>query len=254
MASSSVPTTSLTGWYGKLPGLGDFVQGRLPGDFVARWDAWLQEGITDSKAALGETWLDSYLTAHIWHFVLMPGVLDGQCWAGVWMPSVDKVGRYFPFTLAVPLPPETMLAATAPALASWLKQLDGCARRCLEIDHGIKALEASLARLGPPPLGEHSAAPCCRVGERFTRGEQLISLPAWEASDGSELPADCLAALASSTLQAALTDYSLWWCHGDAMSGGFAHRNLPTAAFLTKMITYSPAESGDHFSRGLSGV
>lgn len=98
MASSSTPTTSLTGWYGKLPGLGDFVQGRLPADFVARWDTWLQEGITDSKAVLRETWLDSYLTAHIWHFVLMPGVLNGQCWAGVWMPSVNKVGRYFPFT------------------------------------------------------------------------------------------------------------------------------------------------------------
>lgn len=251
MASSSTPTTSLTGWYGKLPGLGDFVQGRLPADFVARWDTWLQEGITDSKAVLRETWLDSYLTAHIWHFVLMPGVLNGQCWAGVWMPSVDKVGRYFPFTLAVPLPPDTMLAATGPALASWLAQLDGCARRCLELDHDIKALEASLAQLGPPPLGEHSAALRCHVGKRFTRGEELITLPAWEESDGSGL-SECLATLAGSTLQAALTDYSLWWCHEDGMSGGFAHRNLPTAAFLTTMITYSPAVSGNHCNRGLS--
>ena len=244
--------TCLPGWYGKFPGLGDFSQRRLPADFVAPWDAWLQAGITHSKVALGSNWLDSYLTAHIWHFVLMPEVVDSQCWAGVWMPSVDKVGRYFPFTLAVALPPETRLPAADPALGAWLMNLEGCARLCLEPDVGIKALEASLIQLGPPPLDREPAARLCDAGKQLARGSQLISLPAWE---GSSVPADYLAALAGSTLQAALTGFSLWWCHAaEGISGGFAHRSLPTASFLTKMLTYSPADSGDHDYRGLLGV
>jgi type VI secretion system protein ImpM len=243
--------TDIPGWYGKLPGLGDFAQRRLPAGFVAPWDAWLQEGITHSKAVLGDTWLDSYLTAHIWHFVLMPGVLDPQPWAGVWMPSVDKVGRYFPFTLAVALPPETPLAVSAIALGSWLEQLEDCARQCLDLDHGIKSLETSLEYLGPPPLGEAVSPHLSHAGDRFARRDQLISLPSWE---GSSVLADCLASLASRTLQSALAGYSLWWCHAaNGLSGGFAHRSLPTASFLTKMITYSPADSGDHSHRGLSG-
>ncbi len=244
--------TGIPGWYGKLPGLGDFVRRRLPEDFIAPWDAWLQKGISDSKAVLGDTWLDSYLTAHIWHLVLMPGVLDPQPWAGVWMPSVDKVGRYFPFTLAVALPPETRLAVCAPALGSWLKQLEDCARQCLDLDHGIQALETSLEYLGPPPLGKEVSARFSEAGDRFARREQLISLHSWE---GTSVPADCLAGLASSALQLALAGYSLWWCHAaGGLSGGFAHRSLPTASFLTKMITFSPADSGDHDTRGLSGA
>ena len=33
------------GWYGKLPGLGDFAMRRLPPEFVSHWDAWLQSGL-----------------------------------------------------------------------------------------------------------------------------------------------------------------------------------------------------------------
>ena len=49
-------------------------------------------------------WLDGYLASPSWRFLLMPGVMDGQPWAGVLMPSVDRVGRYYPLTIARPLP------------------------------------------------------------------------------------------------------------------------------------------------------
>ena len=80
-----------TGWYGKLPILGDFTRRHLPPAFIDPWDAWLQAGIAGSRAALGGAWLDNYLTAHVWHFVLMPGVLGPQAWAGVW--DIPRLGR-----------------------------------------------------------------------------------------------------------------------------------------------------------------
>ncbi len=95
---------AIPGWYGKLPHLGDFASRRLPGEFIRTWDVWLQEVLQATRASLGEAWLDCYLTMPIWRFVLLPGLVGPSGWAGVLMPSVDRVGRQFPLTLAVALP------------------------------------------------------------------------------------------------------------------------------------------------------
>lgn len=92
------------GLFGKLPGHGDFVQRDLPGSFVRPWDEWLQRAVHGSRELVGERWLEYYLTSPIWRFALSTGVLDQHAWAGVLVPSVDSVGRYFPVTMAVRLP------------------------------------------------------------------------------------------------------------------------------------------------------
>ncbi|MBW8715893.1 MAG: type VI secretion system-associated protein TagF, partial [Variovorax paradoxus] len=48
-------------------------------------------------------WTSHYLEAPVWCFALGPQVVGEGAWIGVLMPSVDGVGRYFPFTLAVGL-------------------------------------------------------------------------------------------------------------------------------------------------------
>src|SRR5262249_51991550 len=87
------------GFYGKLPCRGDFLQRRAPQDFVDVWDAWLQEGLHESRQRLQEAWLNTYLTGRVWRFVLSAGVCGSGVYAGVLVPSVDRVGRYFPLTL-----------------------------------------------------------------------------------------------------------------------------------------------------------
>ena len=90
----------MQGFFGKIPSHGDFVTRNLPRDFLDGWDAWLQRAIAQSKSELGDAWLDTYLTSPIWRFVLVPGVCGEKGWAGILMTSVDKVGRYFPLTIA----------------------------------------------------------------------------------------------------------------------------------------------------------
>ena len=91
--------SSLIGVYGKLPAHGDFIQRNLPPDYINHWDEWLQHFIAGSREQMAESWLDIYLTSPIWRFVLSPGVIDSHCWAGIMMPSVDRVGRYFPLSI-----------------------------------------------------------------------------------------------------------------------------------------------------------
>jgi type VI secretion system protein ImpM len=81
------------GVYGKLPARGDFVSRRMGRSFVDAWDDWLQQAIPASQLALGDRWLDFYLTSPIWRFALGAGCCGPNTVVGVMMPSVDKVGR-----------------------------------------------------------------------------------------------------------------------------------------------------------------
>jgi len=144
----------LTGWYGKLPSLGDFASRRLPPAFVEPWDDWLASGLAAWREQAPDGWLAGYLASPSWRFVLMPGVLGGAAsaasaaWTGVLMPSVDRVGRYFPLTLARTLPALPSDAAQANELLTWLQQLDDVALDALHDDWSVERLDAELVRLG----------------------------------------------------------------------------------------------------------
>ena len=126
------------GFYGKLPSQGDFVSRRLPWEFTSAWDDWLQQGMQASRAALGERWLELYLSAPIWRFQLAPGVCGPMGWRGLFFASVDRVGRYFPLTLAF---------ASGPAGA----RAGGGVASCLAVDEAcwIESEDAALAGLAP---------------------------------------------------------------------------------------------------------
>jgi type VI secretion system protein ImpM len=94
--------TTAPAWFGKLPGMGDFAQRRMPELFREPWDRWLQNGLAKLRARRTD-WTERYLKAPLWCFVLSEGVIDGRSWLGVLMPSVDGVGRYFPLTLTAEL-------------------------------------------------------------------------------------------------------------------------------------------------------
>src|SRR5262245_49314569 len=104
------------GFYGKLPSHGDFLARRVPDAFVGTWDPWLQECMAATRATLGDRWLDVYLTSPIWRFTCAAGACGPEGVAGIVVPSVDKVGRYFPLTIVAGLPRDVPPAAAAGAL------------------------------------------------------------------------------------------------------------------------------------------
>lgn len=98
MAAEIEPGTF--GAYGKIPSLGDFFRLSLPQTFIEPWDAFLQASLVSGRSAKAEAWTECYMTAPIWRFALAAGVAGPQAIVGVLMPSVDRVGRQFPLTLA----------------------------------------------------------------------------------------------------------------------------------------------------------
>ena len=92
------------GAFGKIPSVGDFFRLDVPSGFVRVWDDWIQRAMLGAQTALGPNWDSAYMTAPIWRFSLSSGLAGPQKIMGVFMPSVDRVGRRFPLTLMAALP------------------------------------------------------------------------------------------------------------------------------------------------------
>jgi type VI secretion system protein ImpM len=204
MSEEAVTLRAPPGWFGKLPSLGDFASRRLPPAFVQAWDRWLQRGLAAARTDLGEArWLDSYLVAPVLRFWLAPGVLGEQGWTGLMMPSIDRVGRHFPLTIAQPV--ESLAAALA--ARDWVTALDHAARRVLDTAFTVDDFEDALAAL--------------------TREDNP--------------PADAAAAALAEYLLDSDTVLSVWWC-GDAQEGTAFRRfgALPPEGAFAALLGAAP--------------
>jgi type VI secretion system protein ImpM len=206
-SSGSEPTA--TGFYGKLPSLGDFITRRLPAQFVQPWDHWLRGSVAASQAQLASSWLDHYLTSPLWRFALSAGIAGQTGWVGVLMPSVDRVGRYFPLTLAAPLPPGAnpfrALCAT-----DWLGRAESIALSSLADDFDLDTFDTEILALGAPGLNSELQGNPPAVAE-----DRRVSLGAWRLEAPSPIPplGACPTVLAQA-LGELLFAYSLWWTSG----------------------------------------
>lgn len=147
--SNPVIVPQATGLFGKLPAHGDFIHRNLPTKLINEWDAWLQTFIGSTQERLGDAWLEIYLTSPIWRFCLSAGTLDSNAWAGIWLPSVDRVGRYFPFSILRRLPERTSLAAFLSNQGEWFAAVENLALKALDGQLPVDRLLDELAQVKP---------------------------------------------------------------------------------------------------------
>lgn len=173
---SATLVSPVLGWFGKMPSLGDFASRRLPDAFVDPWDRWLQAGLLQARGQRGEDWVEGYLVAPIRRFWIAPGTLGDGGWAGLLMPSVDRVGRHFPFTLAQPV----QALSTALAAVDWYRALDAATRQVLDLQFTPDHLEAALSRI-PAPLPDAADESHRGLARRLCPGDDRCS--AWWCED-----------------------------------------------------------------------
>jgi type VI secretion system protein ImpM len=163
------------GYFGKLPGHGDFVMRALPADFVRRWDEWLQAALSTSRQQLGEAWLELYLTSPVWCFALAAGVCGRAAVAGVLIPSVDRVGRYFPFTLACPLSGACRPLALWRTAAAWYAAAEDLALAALHEEASPDGLLEGALELGAPAVSDGRAGARLTAGVRFAADDEAAA-------------------------------------------------------------------------------
>lgn len=142
--------------FGKLPAHGDFISRGLDDDTIEAADAALAEAVTLAALRWDDRWDDVYVETPVWRFVAAPGVLGREWTAGVFMASVDAVGRQFPL-LAGFSAPNLALVARGHVLTAALDEAESLARNALiealSVDTLLDAFERTARRFDPPAAG-----------------------------------------------------------------------------------------------------
>lgn len=196
-----------TGFFGKLPGVGDFVQRRLPTAFIATWDAAFEAAIDAVRGSLGAAWQATWQAAPPWRFALMPNVCGESAWAGVMGPASDRVGRGFPMVLAHAIEDSTALLRIVAGAGGWFAMVEDVHRRArADATTSVDAFDAAVQALPDPQawLADNEAS---ASGDGDWRGAVRTG---WRRNGEDRQ----LAALWSHCLEAG--DRCLWWTAGGA--------------------------------------
>lgn len=223
----------LPGFVGKIPSQGDFISRRLPYDFIECWDNWLQEGVGTARAELGERWLQTYLVGPVWRFLVTPGACGGNGWLGLWFPSVDRVGRHFPLTVAVPVLPKQANPALLFSHEDWLARIEDTALRALDPRVSLEQLDQALAGL-PIDLEEASVPASIRP---LARGVHILP---------DEVSSDMLARIAATAPASPKQPASYWHTWGtEAMPACYVVSDrLPERTLFPAYLTGEWAQCG----------
>ena len=198
-----------TGFFGKLPSHGDFVSRRLSRDFLDVWDAWLQRCIAESKATLGENWLNVYLTSPIWRFAMTPGACGDEAHVGVLTPSVDRVGRYFPLSIVASAPDSAPALSIANAAGDWFERAEALLLTVLEENApDFDAFDKSVALMTLDKLAVDATIDVAVDTSGSAARSWRLSIP-----DGATLGA-VACRLVDKIIADEVGPYSIWWTEG----------------------------------------
>ena len=229
------------GLYGKLPSHGDFLRRRVSDAFVDAWDAWLQRCMTASRSVLGQRWLDVYLTSPAWRFACAAGACGPAPAIGLMVPSVDRVGRFFPLTLVAEVPEWTNLVTAAPQVPAFFKgaervMVETLAAEPIDFESFDARVTALRDELGP------LAVPARVVLDPTATDIVNDGVAAcWQMPIGStELMAQAFDQLLALRLSAMYDPCVLWWTEGSSI--------VDPSCLITKGLPYQ-----DMFAAMLEG-
>jgi type VI secretion system protein ImpM len=224
--------TGSVGVYGKIPTHGDFLNLNLPSDFLEVWDHWMQQSVLASQEVLGESWLTHFLISPVWRFVLPSHCANAQSWAGIMLPSVDKVGRYYPLTLASSIPEQIGSCEYLSNAESWFQWLEDVAIMTLEKGLDADELVQALA-LNKEVLAFPKARP---ISLKSARNLQCV-VP---LGPSEQTPHHVLPLLCDALIKPQMSSFSLWWTKG----GEHVEASLLLADQLPRPVSYTAMLNG----------
>lgn len=115
------------GWYGKIPGVGDFASRGVSRETLEILDNWVQDGLLSLERST-EEWLSPFLNSPVWNMIVPAGKLSRLPMIGCIAPSCDRIGRGFPLTLMLSGPESTAFCSLIKQSTDWLT----CTREILQ--------------------------------------------------------------------------------------------------------------------------
>lgn len=134
------------GWYGKLPGTGDFLQRHLPENIVTNWSNWFQLGLTHWHHH-SDAVREQFRHAPVWNFA-MPATLGvQQVQIGCLMPSRDRVGRAWPLLVLQRVALKHWHPAQLMICGDWFQLLGATMYQAVKVPFTVNQLDQALDNL-----------------------------------------------------------------------------------------------------------
>lgn len=147
------------GFFGKLPSHGDFISEGLERYTITLLDEWIRQGLHACEQAFGQGWARRFASAPPWRFIVEKGLWGPATYAGVMLPSKDRVGRSFPLLIVAQLHDFSGHPRTLYLDHTWFMAAEGLAETSLTRDFDIGHFTTSLKRMRlPRPDGDEAKA------------------------------------------------------------------------------------------------
>lgn len=225
---------SQLGYYGKTPHRGDFVRFNLPQTFVNTWDDWLQTAIAQSESAFAADWASIYDNAPVYRFLLSAGIAGGTAWAGCMSAQRDKVGRRFPFCIAMSLPEYPAPASAIVGLNDWYGRIEQLSRRIHQKDYSFDELQPALESIvNDLDLQSIQTETSDNSFSNSNPDSLLITLNTGNAL----LSAQNTLSILSCVLESTVGEYSLWWMANEPQASTVLSAGLPTGAAASALFS-----------------
>jgi type VI secretion system protein ImpM len=223
------------GLFGKLSAKRDFIALATPRSFLEAWEPWVQASISASRHQLGGNWQQAFLTAPVWRFWLGAAIC-GTTVVGAIMPSLDRVGRYYPLTLhAVADSATPILPPDIDSQDEWFGIAEGFLLSTLDREASFDGISEGLERLAVP-----------RSQSRVDAASKIVSLG--EDMAGTMSIGNAFGASFSELRRASPEIYaaaSFWWTTGggDFPPLALSCRGLPDPFRYQTLLTGDLAET-----------
>lgn len=143
------------GFYGKLPSHGDFVSEGLDRELVGAFDNWLQTGMHACADVFADRWSAVFSNSPPLRFIIERGIWGRSAYAGVLLPSKDRVGRKFPLIVLAQLNDFRQHPRTLYLDDTWFMAAEALAETSMAADFEMPRFTSSIKRLRlPKPRGE----------------------------------------------------------------------------------------------------
>ncbi len=142
--------TDRIGFFGKIPSHGDFISEGLDRELIGAIDGWLRSGMHACADLFVDRWTSVFSTFPPIRFIIERGVWGSYAYAGVLMPSRDRVGRKYPLVILAQLGDFKEHPKALYLDETWFMAAEALAETSLTTDFDMSRFTTSVKRLRMP--------------------------------------------------------------------------------------------------------
>lgn len=147
------------GFFGKVPSHGDFISDGLERELIGTFDDWTRSGMHACADMFAGRWPKIFSSSPPIRFIIERGIWGNCAYAGVIVPSADRVGRKYPLAIIAQLNSFRKHPRALYLDDTWFMAAEALAETSMTADFDMSRFNASIKKLRLPNPREENDAP-----------------------------------------------------------------------------------------------